>query len=149
MPIQVNCSCGKSYRLADNLAGKRFKCKSCSKVLTIQNQTAEDEDEFGFMDVDLDAEFTNAPSLPPAPKRQATLKHKKKAPAKRREPSNWTAGRVMKKFFGVLAMLFVAIMVLGMIVTIVRGDAKPGTIARGGVLTAVVGSVGFKWLFLD
>jgi hypothetical protein len=34
MTLSVDCECGKSYRLADDAAGRRFKCKSCGKILT-------------------------------------------------------------------------------------------------------------------
>ena len=33
MPIDVPCDCGKKYRLKDELAGKKFKCKECQKIL--------------------------------------------------------------------------------------------------------------------
>ena len=33
MPINVACNCGKKYRLKDELAGKKFKCKECDQIL--------------------------------------------------------------------------------------------------------------------
>jgi len=35
MPIQVNCpACGRTYRLKDELAGKKFRCSDCQKIVT-------------------------------------------------------------------------------------------------------------------
>ena len=35
MPIDVSChSCGKPYRLKDELAGKKFRCKACGEITT-------------------------------------------------------------------------------------------------------------------
>ncbi len=64
MPITVRCSCGKSYQVADKLAGKKFRCKSCESVLAVKRPVARTkvnadrgDPDSGFMDVDLDAEF--------------------------------------------------------------------------------------------
>jgi HEAT repeat protein len=35
MPLTVNCSCGKSYAVRDELAGLKGKCPSCGTVLTV------------------------------------------------------------------------------------------------------------------
>ncbi len=35
MPIVVGCDCGKTFRVKDELAGKRVKCSSCGKPLFI------------------------------------------------------------------------------------------------------------------
>jgi hypothetical protein len=37
MPIAVSCTCGKSFRAKDELAGKRVRCPSCTSVLTISS----------------------------------------------------------------------------------------------------------------
>ncbi len=65
MPIKVRCSCGKTYNIADKLAGKKFRCKSCDKILSIARpaprakaKTANGDDDSGFLDMDLDAEFS-------------------------------------------------------------------------------------------
>ena len=33
MPITLNCSCGKTLRVADEHAGKRVKCPSCNAII--------------------------------------------------------------------------------------------------------------------
>ena len=40
MPIEVACSCGKQYRLKEEMAGKKFRCKGCEKILTAQSVSA-------------------------------------------------------------------------------------------------------------
>jgi hypothetical protein len=35
MPIQLTCSCGKSYTVDDALAGKRVRCRACSASLIV------------------------------------------------------------------------------------------------------------------
>lgn len=35
MPIDVTCSCGKSYKLDDKLAGKRVRCKVCRAEIVV------------------------------------------------------------------------------------------------------------------
>lgn len=43
MPIDVTCdACQKRFRLSDELAGKRFKCKGCGEVLTATPAQAAD-----------------------------------------------------------------------------------------------------------
>ncbi|QDT47204.1 hypothetical protein Pan258_12350 [Symmachiella dynata] len=65
MTISVPCSCGKSYKVADKLAGKKFKCKACDKVLAIPRpaarkkaKTAKTDEDSDFLDMDLDSEFS-------------------------------------------------------------------------------------------
>src|SRR5262245_45130425 len=33
--IQISCSCGRSYRPRDELAGKKFLCKQCQQVVEV------------------------------------------------------------------------------------------------------------------
>lgn len=35
MSLNVDCACGKAYRLNDDLAGKKFRCKECNAVLSV------------------------------------------------------------------------------------------------------------------
>ena len=65
MSITVRCPCGKAYKVADKLVGKKIKCKSCEKVLAIAQplaktklEGASSDDDSGFLDVDLDAEYS-------------------------------------------------------------------------------------------
>lgn len=70
MPIKVRCSCGKSYNVADKLAGKKFKCKGCDNVLAVRRpaprakaKAAGDDADSGFLDMDLDSEFSRMASV--------------------------------------------------------------------------------------
>jgi hypothetical protein len=59
MTIQVKCrGCGRSYRLRDDLAGRRLKCKDCGKAMQVP---AADDDQF-------EDEFEG---LPPATRRKS------------------------------------------------------------------------------
>ncbi len=40
MAIPVTCTCGQAYRLSDELAGKRVRCKRCSAVLAVPASSA-------------------------------------------------------------------------------------------------------------
>jgi hypothetical protein len=40
MPIEFACQCGKSFRAADEHAGRRAKCSQCGEVLTIPAASA-------------------------------------------------------------------------------------------------------------
>lgn len=52
MAIDVSCEgCGKDYRVKDELAGRRIKCKECGEAITIPDESAEEyveeaEEEF-------------------------------------------------------------------------------------------------------
>jgi hypothetical protein len=35
MSIQVNCDCGKEFKVKDELAGKKIKCPACQSVVTV------------------------------------------------------------------------------------------------------------------
>jgi hypothetical protein len=35
MPIAVECACGKRYKVPDDAAGKKFRCKECGEALTV------------------------------------------------------------------------------------------------------------------
>lgn len=50
MPIQVQCTCGKSLRAPDAAAGKRVKCPSCAQVLSVPVADDLKGDEFGASD---------------------------------------------------------------------------------------------------
>jgi hypothetical protein len=40
MSIRVSCRCGRGYRVADNHAGKKFRCKSCGNTVSIPYDVA-------------------------------------------------------------------------------------------------------------
>jgi|ERR1051326_6767086 hypothetical protein len=71
MPISTTCSCGKSYRLKDEVAGKRVRCAQCGSVFEVP---ASDADvETGFEAVESPTEpavssfRSSAPVAPPQP----------------------------------------------------------------------------------
>jgi len=35
MPISLTCSCGKSFRLKDELAGRKIRCPECTSIQTV------------------------------------------------------------------------------------------------------------------
>lgn len=43
MAINVACDCGKTFKVKDELAGKKVKCPACQSVLTIPEGSEEDE----------------------------------------------------------------------------------------------------------
>lgn len=71
MPIDVECGCGKTFRVKDEHAGKRGKCPACGEMLTIpapaaKPPTAEDE-AFRLL-----SEGPDPPAAPPPPRREWT-----------------------------------------------------------------------------
>jgi dienelactone hydrolase len=92
MSLTVSCpGCGREYRVKDELAGKKIRCKDCDTVVVIPQA---DADDLGFDDDDL-ADAESAPALsPPSRKKSAAKK-----PAKKRKSSGgmspamkWTLG---------------------------------------------------------
>jgi len=91
MPIDVKCQhCSKSYRLKDELNGKKFKCRECGKV-TVANPVGGS----GTPSPAPKKRTTKAPANPPRKKKPAAplvaqpvrQRPKKKAPARKR-PAN-------------------------------------------------------------
>lgn len=55
MPISVECEgCGKNYKLGDDKAGKKFKCKECDAVVSIPEDDEEFADAFEVVEEDED-----------------------------------------------------------------------------------------------
>lgn len=53
MPISLKCSCGKSYRVKDELAGRKVRCTGCNNIQTVpvpRPKPADDE----FLEVELE-----------------------------------------------------------------------------------------------
>lgn len=71
MTIRVNCpGCGQEYKLADSLAGKKAKCKSCGGVVEIP---ASADDQLEDFDEPAPAKpAAKKPSVPPVPSRPAS-----------------------------------------------------------------------------
>ena len=43
MAIPVKCSCGKTYKLKDEFAGQKVKCRECGKTLVVPGQSPTDK----------------------------------------------------------------------------------------------------------
>jgi hypothetical protein len=73
MPISLQCpGCGKSYRLRDDLAGKRVKC-SCGTETTVPAPGAEAAGSSNEFQLDEEPRQPVAPQTPPhAPRKDAT-----------------------------------------------------------------------------
>lgn len=80
MPITFACTCGKSFTVADALAGKRTRCPACNSSLTVPVPDAEPEviEELELVEDDLEVVEHNAPAAygladdrPPVPSRDA------------------------------------------------------------------------------
>src|SRR5947209_19965792 len=47
MPISIQCGCGRTLRVKDELAGRKVRCPECSTILTVPKSDA----EYHVMDV--------------------------------------------------------------------------------------------------
>lgn len=104
MPIPVNCDCGKSMRVKDELAGKRIRCPECREVIAVagpkpQKDFEEEASDFLLEAPDspvaspdairparFDDEFTRASSRPsaiPEPPNRASKTSRPKKAARR------------------------------------------------------------------
>lgn len=96
MPIAAKCECGKTYKLGDDAAGKKFKCKACQAVVRVpvpKTAPPEDEfDDFGDLGDDFGDDFgEDYPPEPAPPRKKSGRKAKgksksggKKKPAKKK-----------------------------------------------------------------
>jgi hypothetical protein len=86
MPIELICpQCSKAYKLPDNLAGKKVRCKDCSTKVEVPSAAEvqpDEEHEFaGLLDDDEDIEMPEP--LPRMRKPKTVAAHpKKKSPPK-------------------------------------------------------------------
>ncbi|WP_417851343.1 hypothetical protein [Thalassoglobus sp.] len=84
MPIAFKCSCGKVYKVPDDAAGKKFKCKACEKPLQVpapgarkaKKKVPAEHDPFS-MDFGLEDDAAPA-ALPPRRKKGGESSPKKK-----------------------------------------------------------------------
>jgi hypothetical protein len=86
MPITLPCSCGKTLKVNDNLAGKRVKCPVCGGVMAVPAAPAEREPVLEPLDDD-EPDAAGGPAEPGtrAPAKKKKKKGKKRAKAKTRE----------------------------------------------------------------
>lgn len=115
MPISFECDhCGKSYRVKDEAAGKRFRCKECSSPLEVPSP---DEDEF-LAEVSEDdwedyADDDFAPAQPTRRSRPKPSPKKKKRKRRKSSSAGVSAGKIVLIVGGVLGVLFVGFVGVG------------------------------------
>lgn len=82
MAISVSCDCGKTYRVGDDKAGKKIKCKDCGAVLAVP---ADDDD---FVEADEDEEYERPVTRRPAARGGARSGGRSSRPAPKRASSS-------------------------------------------------------------
>ncbi len=138
MTISVQCEeCFQSYKVRDERAGQTLKCKSCGCKIRVPTK-----DE-GLEDLYEDYEASSAP----------TRKKKKSTPAQKKKKAkksiNVRPGNILKKIFGVLAILVGLFVLFGVIRVIFMEGFFPEKGLNPGIGFLMVGaffSVGIKWL---
>lgn len=130
MAIEVNCrKCGKAYRVREERAGTRIRCKDCQATIAVPAlEYSDDADDYGG---DASWEQEEPRSLPGRPRSN---------PA---EAASSAAAFTARKLFGVLALLLAGLMCLGIVIQLMNG--KFGSLG-GFVVVGAVGGVGLKWL---
>jgi len=106
MPVPVQCTCGKRYRVSDNARSKRIRCKECGEELTIPRQArkpAEDEwDLTAINESDGVADGSDdGPELPPRAGRPA----KKKSRQRAAETDGFSTGNIFVRSAGIVVFL--------------------------------------------
>jgi hypothetical protein len=74
MSISIACSCGKTYRVKETLAGKKVRCADCAELIKVPLQEADVDaefDEFGPLQPAADDREESEPALPPRVKRRS------------------------------------------------------------------------------
>lgn len=117
MTIETVCpECGKSYRVRDEMAGKRFRCKACHSAVSIpipsdnDNGDNTDDDQFeddflGGLDTAVKAERRSPAGAPPPIAGRSTpgAPSKKKAKSRNKSSDSDSTGSAMKILVGLLA----------------------------------------------
>lgn len=97
MPIAFQCVCGKSYKVPDEAAGRKLKCKECGKSLQVprpgakksakKRSKASDDDDIFSMDLGLDVETTPS-ELPPRRRTGEAPQKKRKSADSKKQGAN-------------------------------------------------------------
>tara|TARA_R110002111_G_scaffold257026_1_gene324950 strand:- start:100123 stop:101130 length:1008 start_codon:yes stop_codon:yes gene_type:complete len=99
MAIQFHCKkCGKGYKVGDDKAGRKIKCRQCAAPIQIPEADIEDLSEDWE---DEEAEYT------PAPRRRAPSASKSKSKPKRKNKSGSGSNQNILIIGGIVALLVV------------------------------------------
>ena len=83
MAIETQCpGCRKRYRVKDELAGRKIKCKQCGKPIKVEDPLAMQDDEWAGDYGDDGYGEDPAYAEPARPKKKGSVKKKKKAATK-------------------------------------------------------------------
>ncbi|MCA9082133.1 MAG: hypothetical protein KDA58_16345 [Planctomycetaceae bacterium] len=121
MTIQVNCpSCGKTYKLKPEFAGRRFKCKACESPVQVP-ASMEDEDDDLFGDLDAGAGETMAEPLPT----KRSRKPKSKGKSRKKSGGSNPLMLLLYVAIGVVALGVAGVVGLGVIGMVAKMNATP------------------------
>lgn len=150
MPV-VSCSCGKKYKVSDETAGKKIRCKECGETIavpggnSVAKKPAKSEDD----DLDWDnlsndelSEGDASTPAPAPPRRGSAAGSKPKAAAESR--SSGGGPSPIKMVGGVLAMLLGVSIAGFAIYNLVAGEG--GRAGGGAVTGGLIAGVGWRWL---
>jgi len=136
--ISVECSCGKSLRVKDELGGRKIRCPACSHPLPIPAAQAEEvfEDEW-------DETPEEEPAPRPARSGAKTSKGTKSKTGTRRSQGLFKL--TFKMIFGVLSLLLGVIIAgcLAFAVLTGRGELR---MLRGLAVPVVMIGMGIAWI---
>lgn len=119
MAISVACDCGKTYKVGDDKAGKRFRCKECGEPLRVPENDLDDDwgdDEWG----DDSGEEDDYEAEPVRPRRtRSSTKGKGKGKGKK---SKQTSGSNTMVFVAIGAVVLVLAVGAGLYFAFSGGD---------------------------
>lgn len=137
--IPIQCDCGRTLKLKDELAGKRVRCPDCSEMIKVPK--AEDEDENWEDMAEDDSE--ELPTPPPRAKKSSARSPKKSSSKKsRRAPGS---GITSKKIFGGLILVLGVALLGAIVVFIVSGEFQPKRLG-GLILPFAMIGMGWAWI---
>lgn len=120
MPINVNCDCGKSFKVADSNAGRKFRCKACQAPLEVPS-SSDTADEFA----DFRDEFGD--EYPAEPVRTAKSTRGKRKPGRKKKAgksSRKSGGMAPAIKYGIAGGIVTATVAIVMVIVANRGDAN-------------------------
>jgi hypothetical protein len=89
MPIHAQCSCGKSYQVKDELAGRKVRCAACQAVIVVPKPSREGDLDDRALQF-LMTEDAPMPRRPSPPERQEAIQADLPRPAPKLPPASAT-----------------------------------------------------------